>query len=128
MFLSDLSIKRPVLITCVMLALLVLGLFSLRNLGIDQFPKVDIPTGQEVSFIDPEYATGRWVGLKGVVEGNPFYEICRSQQDVRVLGNWKKLLSEVRDSHWVMVYGDFLKEIGYAAPRVGVTWDNISET
>ena len=31
MFLSDLSIKRPVLITCVMLALLVLGLFSLRN-------------------------------------------------------------------------------------------------
>ena len=44
MFLSDLSIKRPVLITCVMLALLVLGLFSLRNLGIDQFPKVDIPT------------------------------------------------------------------------------------
>jgi len=88
---------------------------------------VEIPTGQEVSFIDPEYATGRWVGLKGVVESNPFYEICRSQQDVRVLGNWRKLLSEVRDSHWVMVYGDFLKEIGYASSRIGVTWDNISE-
>ena len=91
-------------------------------------PKVEIPTGQEVSFIDPEFATGRWVGLKGVVEGNPFYEICRSQQDVRVLGNWRKLLSEVRDSHWVMVYGDFLKEIGYASSRIGVTWDNISES
>jgi len=44
MFLSDLSIKRPVLVTCVMLAMLVLGLFSLKGLGIDQFPKVDIPT------------------------------------------------------------------------------------
>ena len=28
MFLSDLSIKRPVLTTCVMLALVVLGFFS----------------------------------------------------------------------------------------------------
>jgi hypothetical protein len=90
-------------------------------------PKVDIPPGQEVTFIDPEYATGRWVGIKGTVESNPFYEICRSQQDVKIHGNWKKLLNEVRDSHWMMVYGDHLQEIGYAAPRIGITWDNISE-
>ncbi len=43
MFLSDLAIKRPVLTTCIMLALVVLGLFSLKGLGIDQFPKVDFP-------------------------------------------------------------------------------------
>jgi HAE1 family hydrophobic/amphiphilic exporter-1 len=43
MFLSDLSIKRPVLTTCVMLALVVLGLFSMKGLGIDQFPKIDFP-------------------------------------------------------------------------------------
>ena len=91
-------------------------------------PKVEIPPGQEVTFIDPEYATCRWVGIKGIVESNPFYEICRSQQDVRIQGDWKKLLSEVRDSHWVMVYGDYLKEIGYAAPRIGVTWETVSTT
>lgn len=91
-------------------------------------PKVEMPPGQEVTFIDPEYATCRWVGLKGVVESNPFYQICRSQQDVRIQGNWRKLLDEVRDSHWVMVYGDYLKEIGYAAPRVGVRWESISAT
>lgn len=89
-------------------------------------PKVEIPPGQEVTFIDPEYATCRWVGVKGVVESNPFYDICRSQQDVRIEGDWKKLLSEVRDSHWVMAYGDYLQEIGYAAPRVGVTWESVS--
>jgi len=88
-------------------------------------PKVEIPKGQEVTFIDPEYATCRWVGIKGVVESNPFYEICRSQQEVRIQRDWKKLLNEVRDSHWVMVYGDFLNEIGYAAPRIGVTWDTV---
>jgi HAE1 family hydrophobic/amphiphilic exporter-1 len=43
MFLSDLSIKRPVLTTCVMLGLVVMGLFSVRGLGLDSFPKVDMP-------------------------------------------------------------------------------------
>ena len=58
---------------------------------------------------------------------NPFLEICRSQQDVRIEGDWKRLLHEVRDSHWLMVYGDHLREIGYAANRLGVVWDNISD-
>ena len=90
-------------------------------------PKVAIPKGQEVTFINPEYATTRWVGFKGTVVDNPFYEICRSQQDVRIHGNWRKLLSEVRDSHWMMAYGDYLRELGYAAPRIGITWENFSE-
>ena len=90
-------------------------------------PKIEMPVGQEVTCIDPEYTTGRWVGIKGVVESNPFFDICRSQQDVRIVGNWKKLLNEARDSHWMMAYGDYLREIGYAAPRIGITWDNISE-
>lgn len=89
-------------------------------------PKVQMPVGQEVSFINPDYASPRWVGLKGSVVENPFYAICRSQQDVRVEGHWEKLLNEVRDSHWVMVYGDYLKQIGYAARHLGVAWDNIS--
>ncbi|MBI3131655.1 MAG: efflux RND transporter permease subunit [Acidobacteria bacterium] len=44
MFLSDFSIRRPVFTTCIMLALMVLGLFSVKGLGIDQYPNTDIPT------------------------------------------------------------------------------------
>lgn len=44
MFLSDLSIRRPVFTVCIMLALVVLGLFSVKTLGIDQYPNTDIPT------------------------------------------------------------------------------------
>lgn len=91
-------------------------------------PKVEIPKGQEVTFIDPEYSTGRWVGFKGIVKSNPFYEICRSQQDVEIQGNWRKLLKEVRDSHWMMAYGNYLKELGYAARKIGIKWIDISET
>jgi HAE1 family hydrophobic/amphiphilic exporter-1 len=43
MFLSDLSIKRPVLATMMMLALVVLGLFSYRRLSIDLWPDVEFP-------------------------------------------------------------------------------------
>ncbi|HET9325416.1 MAG TPA: efflux RND transporter permease subunit [Candidatus Eisenbacteria bacterium] len=43
MFLSDLSIKRPVLATMMILALVVLGFFSYRRLGIDQWPNVEFP-------------------------------------------------------------------------------------
>ena len=89
-------------------------------------PKVEIPEGQDVTFIDPEYSTGRWVGFKGRVKSNPLYEICRSQQDVEIQGDWKRLLKEVRDSHWVMVYGDYLKEVEYASRRIGVRWECIS--
>ena len=89
-------------------------------------PKVELPRGKEVTFIDPEYSTGRWVGFKGVVKGNPFYDVCRSQQDVEIQGDWKKLLKEVRDSHWMMVYGDYLKELGYASRKLGIHWVDIS--
>jgi L-fucose isomerase-like protein len=89
-------------------------------------PKVTIPIGQEVTFLNPEYSTNRWLGFKGNVRSNPFFECCRSQQDVEIQGDWKKLLNEVRDSHWVMAYGDYLKEGEYAARRIGVKWEGIA--
>lgn len=88
-------------------------------------PKVDMPIGQQVMFIDPEYGTGRWLGFKGVVKANPFFEICRSQQDVAIEGDWKKLIKEARDSHWVMAYGDSLREMEYAARKLGIRWETI---
>jgi hypothetical protein len=91
-------------------------------------PKVEMPRGQHVTFIDPEYSTGRWLGFAGVVKSNPLYEVCRSQQDVQIQGDWEKLRSEVRDSHWMMVYGDHLKELAYAARKIGLDWVDLSQT
>ena len=58
---------------------------------------------------------------------NPCMSICRSQQDVEIRGQWKRLIREARNSHWMMVYGDYLREIGYAAHKIGLQWDNVSE-
>jgi HAE1 family hydrophobic/amphiphilic exporter-1 len=43
MFLSDVSIKRPVFATMLMVALVVLGLVSYRRLAIDEYPDVTYP-------------------------------------------------------------------------------------
>ncbi|MBK8480912.1 MAG: efflux RND transporter permease subunit [Proteobacteria bacterium] len=43
MFLSNMSIKQPVLTTMMMVALVVLGYFGYRRLNVDQFPDVDLP-------------------------------------------------------------------------------------
>jgi hydrophobic/amphiphilic exporter-1 (mainly G- bacteria), HAE1 family len=43
MFLSDVSIKRPVFATMMMVALVVLGIISYRRLAIDEYPDVTYP-------------------------------------------------------------------------------------
>jgi len=43
MFLSDVSIKRPVFTTMVMIGLMTLGLLGARNLGVDLFPDISFP-------------------------------------------------------------------------------------
>ena len=90
-------------------------------------PKVEAVIGQEVTFIDPDYSNPRWLGFRGHVRDNPTLAACRSQQDVEIVGNWKQLRSEVRDSHWVMVYGNHLQELGYAARKLGIKWVDLSE-
>jgi HAE1 family hydrophobic/amphiphilic exporter-1 len=43
MFLSNISIKRPIFAAVMMLALVTLGIFSYRHLAVDMFPDVEIP-------------------------------------------------------------------------------------
>ena len=43
MKLTQIAVDNPVFATMMMVALLVLGLFSYRQLGVDQFPNVDYP-------------------------------------------------------------------------------------
>ena len=43
MILPDISIKRPVMMTMVIMAFVVIGLFSLLELGIDMLPQIEFP-------------------------------------------------------------------------------------
>lgn len=43
MWLADTSVKRPVFATMVIMGLVVMGIFSYPSIGVDLFPKVDLP-------------------------------------------------------------------------------------
>jgi len=48
--------------------------------------------------------------------------IWRSQVDIKIKGDWKMLIKEMRGFHWMMAYGDYLEEIGYALSKIGIKW------
>lgn len=90
--------------------------------------KVKMPVGREVTIVNPDCAQVRWLGFKGKVADNPSLSICRSQQDIEILGDWKELARQMRGSHWMMAYGDYLDEMGYCMRKIGLDWLNISES
>jgi hypothetical protein len=90
--------------------------------------KAKMPVGREVTIIHPDCSQARWLGFKGTVVDNPSFSICRSQQDIEVTGDWKKLAGEMRGSHWMMAYGNYLNEMGYCMRKIGLDWLNISES
>jgi HAE1 family hydrophobic/amphiphilic exporter-1 len=42
--LAEICVRRPVFATMIILSLVVVGLFSYKSLGVDLFPKIDLPT------------------------------------------------------------------------------------
>jgi hypothetical protein len=90
-------------------------------------PKVQFQKDQVITNIIPDFDSKKWVGFKGKIIDHPFYDICRSQFDCTIEGNWKKLLEDMRGFHWMTCYGDYLKEMKYVTRKVGIEFENISE-
>ena len=86
-------------------------------------PKVEMHTGQKVTMVAPDFAAKRWLGLLGEIEDHPFLPICRSQIDVRFNAPSKLVAERMPGFHWMLVYGDYLRETGYALKRIPIEWD-----
>jgi len=89
-------------------------------------PKVEMKLGQKITVIDPDFASKSWLGFEGEIIDNPFLDICRSQIDVQINGDCDRLIAETKGFHWMVCYGNYLKEIGYALKKVGVNWTNLT--
>jgi hypothetical protein len=86
-------------------------------------PKVEMSRGQILTNIIPDFASKRWVGLKGEIVDSPFLPICRSQIDIRFACDSLILAQRMPGFHWMTCYGDYLRETGYALRRVNIAWD-----
>ena len=89
-------------------------------------PKVDMRLGQIVTVIDPDFGAKRYIGFRGKVVDNPFLDICRSQVDISIEGDWRRLVDDMCGFHWMVAYGDHLEETGYALRKLGIDWLDLS--
>ncbi len=89
-------------------------------------PKVEMRIGQRCTCIGPDFASKRWLGMTGTIIKNPFHDICRTQIDVKFDGDCSTLMHQMRGFHWMICYGDYLKEVQYALGKIGIDFLNLS--
>jgi hypothetical protein len=86
-------------------------------------PKVDMRNDQELTMIAPDFKAERWLGLSGKIVDHPLMPICRSQLEVALAADRPTVAGRVPGFHWMLVYGNYLREVGYALKQVPVRWD-----
>lgn len=92
--------------------------------------KTHYTLNQEVTVVVPNLECTLWQGFRGKIVGVPSYPACRSQMEIQIDGDWKRLAREMQGFHALVVYGDYIREVGYALKKLGTQtkWDCFSET
>jgi len=89
--------------------------------------KVQYTKGQIVTVIIPNLRCTKWQGFRGKILESPSHPACRSQIDIAIDGDFRKLLTEMQGFHVQVCYGDYLREVGYALKKLGkIEWQNFS--
>ena len=90
--------------------------------------KVQYPKGQVITCIVPNLHCTKWFAFRGRIVNSPSFDMCRSQMDIEIEGDWRTLTKEMEGFHAIVTYGDYLREAGYAVKKVGsIEWKNFSE-
>lgn len=90
--------------------------------------KVHYPKGQVITCLVPNLRCTKWFAFRGKIVNSPAMDMCRSQMDVQIDGDWRALAREMEGFHAIVCYGDYLRETGYAVKKSGaVEWRNYSE-
>jgi hypothetical protein len=91
--------------------------------------KTHYTLGQEVTAVVPNLVCTKWQAFRGKIVGSPSYPACRSQMEILIDGDWKRLVQEMQGFHTQIVYGDYTRELGYALKKLGgqIEWQCYSE-
>jgi hypothetical protein len=65
---------------------------------------VDVKKRRRLTIVNADSRSRRWLGFEAEILDSPFYPICRTQLDLRILGDWERLLDEVKGFHWMAAH------------------------
>jgi hypothetical protein len=89
-------------------------------------PKVEMLVGQTVTNVMPDFSFDRNIGLIGKIISNPMLDICRSQIDISYECDSQIVAEKMPGFHWITVYGDYIKETGYALKKIGIGFEKLA--
>ena len=77
--------------------------------------------GQVLTIIKPDFEAKHWLALTGKIVDTPWLPTCRAQVQVELDADTKDVLLNLRGFHCMLAYGDYTREVAYAAKKVGIT-------
>ena len=77
--------------------------------------------GQVVTIIKPDFEAKHWLALTGRIIDTPWLPTCRAQVEVQLDADTREVIENLRGFHCMLAYGDYTREVAYAAKKVGIT-------
>jgi len=77
--------------------------------------------GQVLTIIKPDFEAKHWLALTGKIIDTPWLPTCRAQVEVELGADTQEVLQNLRGFHCMLAYGDYTREVAYAAKKVGIT-------
>jgi hypothetical protein len=76
--------------------------------------------GQAVTVLKPDFEARHWLALTGKIVDTPFLATCRAQIEIALDADTQDVIRNMRGFHCQIAYGDWAREVGYAAKKVGI--------
>ncbi|MBN2508244.1 MAG: sugar isomerase [Verrucomicrobia bacterium] len=81
---------------------------------------VHFPKGQTVTIVKPDFEARHWLALTGNIVDHPVLPTCRAQIEVALNARTQDVIRNMRGFHCQIAYGDWTREVAYAAKKVGI--------
>ena len=76
--------------------------------------------GQTCTIIKPDFQAQHWLALTGKIVDTPVLATCRAQIQIALDADTQEVLRNMRGFHCQIAYGDWTREVVYAAKKVGI--------
>jgi len=83
---------------------------------------------QRLTILKPDFEAKHWLALTGRIVDTPWLDTCRAQIEVALDADTREVVRNLRGFHCTLAYGDYVREVSYAAPKVGIAVQTLGST
>lgn len=76
--------------------------------------------GQLMTVLKPDFEAENWLAFTGNVIDTPELPTCRGQVELALNADMQDVLENLRGFHCMLAYGDHMRDVAYAAKKVGI--------